>query len=177
LGYDKFSSYFSSLSKKIGRERSQMYAILSVSEVLHPYLTDDQLEVIGVTKAHELKRLVQQNGRVLAEIPDPENQTEDAFGTVALWEYASRPDVTAAQLRVKVNELLHVHESPKGLWLELEGFYATPDERKEIEEFWALGRQVLQITTESEHEVRKQVFLAAVRESISTWRGELANGF
>jgi hypothetical protein len=84
-------------------------------------------------------------------------------------DYALRPRVTAAQLRVKVNELLHIHELPSGLWLELPGFYATPDERKEIDEFWKLGKQVLEITSESEHEVHKEVFLAAIRECVSSW--------
>ena len=176
-GFDRFSSYLETVREKIDRRRSQVYAILSVAEVLLPHISEEKLEEIGITKAHELRRLVLHDGNVHAEItdPDPYNHTEDTFGTVQIMDYATRPKVTAAQLRVKVNELLHVHEAPAGLWLELEGFYATPDERKEIEEFWALGKQVLQITSESEHEIRKEVFLAAVRECLGSWRGELSN--
>ena len=62
LGYDRFTSYLEVIRKKIGRERSQMYAVLSVSEVLHLFLTDEELETVGITKAHELKRLVKGEG-------------------------------------------------------------------------------------------------------------------
>jgi hypothetical protein len=176
-GFDRFSSYLETIREKIDRRRSQLYAILSVAEVLLPHISESKLEEIGITKAHELRRLVQNDGNVHAEINDTDNEDGDGNGcyTVQIMDYALRPKVTAAQLRVKVNELLHVHELPSGLWLELPGFYATPDERKEIDEFWKLGKQVLEITSESEHELHKQVFLAAVRESVSTWRGELSD--
>ena len=170
LGYDRFTSYLEVIRKKIGRERSQMYAVLSVSEVLHPFLTDEELETVGITKAHELKRLVKQGGRVDAEVPG-------LLSPVRIMDFAADPKTTALMLRAKVSELLHVHEAPKGLWYEFDppGFYATADERKEIAEFWELGKLILQDTFESEHEEKKQVFLAAAREATSTWRGELAN--
>ena len=168
-GFDRFSSYLEQVRQKIDRRRSQVYAILSVAETLLPHISEEKLEEIGITKSHELRRLVNNGGNVNAEITDPDNQTEDVFGTVHLLDYAARPKVTAAQLRVKVNELLHCNEAPQGFWYSLDGFYALPDEKKEIEQFWELGRQVLQITSESEHEIRKEVFLAAVRECVATW--------
>ena len=174
-GYDRFSSYLESIWTTIGKKRSQVYAILSVSETLLPVMTESELEDVGITKAYELQRLVKGGGRVDAEITDPDNQTDDIFGTVQLLDYASRPGVTAALLRVKVNEQLHVHENPPGLWYELPGFYATTDERKEIADFWSIGQQVLQITSEHEYEIHKEVFLAAVRESLGQWKVELAN--
>jgi hypothetical protein len=177
-GFERFSSYLEHVREKIDRRRSQVYAILSVAEVLLPHISEDKLEEIGISKAHELKRLVKQGGRVDAFISD-----SDAVGmlgdypivSVRIMDYALDPKVTAAQLRVKVNELLHIHEAPQGLWLEIDGFYATPEERKEIEEFKTLGRQVLQITSESETETWKQIFFAAVREAVGTWRGELSD--
>ena len=175
FGFDRFSTYLEQVREKIDRRRSQVYAILSVAETLLPHISEAKLEQIGISKAHELRRLVLHDGNVHAEILDPENQMEDTAGTVQLLDYACQPKVTAAQLRVKVNELLHIKEAPQGLWLELPGFYATPDERKEIDRFWVLGKQVLQITSESEHEVHKEVFLAAIREAISTWAGEISN--
>jgi len=169
-GFGRFSSYLETIREKIDRRRSQLYAILSVAEVLLPHISESKLEEIGITKAHELRRLVQNDGNVHAEVLDPDDQTEDACGTVQIMDYALRSKVTAAQLRVKVNELLHIHELPSGLWLELPGFYATPDERKEIDEFWKLGKQVLEFKPETpDHEEKKQIFLAAIRESTSTW--------
>jgi len=171
LGYDRFSSYLEAIRGKIDRQRSQMYAILSLAEALLPLMSEEQMEQIGITKSHELRRLVLGGGSVQAELLDldPNNQTEGHCGTVRIMDYASDPKVTAAQLRVKVNELLHIHETPSGLWFELPGFYATPDERKEISAFWELGRKVLQIASEKEYEIHKEVFLAATRECRSTW--------
>jgi len=91
-------------------------------------------------------------------------------------DYAADPKVTAKQLRVKVNELLHVTEDVQGLWLDLGGFYATQDERKEIEQFWELGKRLLAPKDEQqEHVWKKVVFMDAVREATSTWAGEAAN--
>jgi hypothetical protein len=85
-------------------------------------------------------------------------------------DYAADPKVTAKQLRVKVNELLHVTEDVQGFWLDLNGFYATADERKEIDQFWEVGRRFLQLENEQQdHTWKKQVFLASIREAYSTW--------
>src|SRR5665213_2847442 len=43
LGYERFSAYLEVVRGKIGRERSQMYAILQVAEALLPLLTEGQL--------------------------------------------------------------------------------------------------------------------------------------
>ena len=173
-GFDKFSSYLESVWKTIGKKRSQVYAILGVAETLLPYLSENQLETIGIAKAHELKRLVKQGGNVNSWIPSFKEDESPEGESVQLMDYAADPKVTAAQLRVKVNELLHCHEAPQGTWYELGGFYAASDERKEIEQFWEVGRDVLEFNNEeSEHVWKKEVFLAAVREAYSTWSCQL----
>jgi len=173
LGYSKFPHYLLAVGKKIGRERSQMYAFLSVATDLLPHLTEEQLEEIGISKAHQLRRLVKQGGRVDAEIPDQNNQTEDTFGTVRIMDYAADPKVTAALLRVKVNELLHCHEDQPGLWYDLGGFYATADERKEIEEWWAVCKTLISVSDEEpEHVWKKAAILASAREMIGTYVGQ-----
>ena len=175
-GYDRFSSYLEFVRTKIGRERSQVYAILSVAETLLPLMSESSLEAVGISKAHELRRLVKEGGNVEAEILDPDNQTEDIAGSVRIMDYASRPGVTAKQLRVKVNELLHIHEDVKGSWLDLGGLYATEDERQEIDQFWEVGRKMFAPPDEhAEHVWKHEVFMAAVRESLSTWSAEAAH--
>ena len=172
LGFDRFSSYLEQVRQKIDRRRSQVYAILSVAETLLPHISEAKLEEIGITKAHELRRLVNNGGNASCLISEPDIEFEEGMDSrpmIQLLDYAARPKVTAAQLRVQVNELLHCNEAPQGFWYDLGGFYALPDEKKEIEQFWATGKKVLQITSESEHEVRKEVFLAGIRESFSTW--------
>ena len=173
-GFDRFSSYLEQVRQKIDRRRSQVYAILSVAEALLPFISEEKLEEIGITKAHELRRLVNQGGNVHAEIVLKSGRPEEGDEFIQIVDYAARPKVTAQLLRVKVNEQLHCHEAPQGYWYDLQGFYATPEEKKEIEDFWEFGRQVLQITSESEHEIRKEVFLASVREFVATWNGRLS---
>jgi hypothetical protein len=174
LGYSKFPHYLLAVGKKIGRERSQMYAFLSVATDLLPHLTEEQLEEIGISKAHQLRRLVKQGGRVDSVISSFGADESPEGESVRIMDYAADPKVTAALLRVKVNELLHCHEGPQGSWLDLQGFYATPEERKEIDQFWTWGKTCLEITSESEHEWKKEVFMAAVRECLSSW-AETAN--
>ena len=172
LGYERFSAYLEFIRGRIGRERSQVYAILSVAETLLPAMTEEQLETVGITKAHELKRLVKEGGNIESEFVDKDYAAE----AVRIMDYAADPKVTAKQLRVKVNELLHVTEDVQGLWLDLGGFYATQDERKEIEQFWELGKRLLAPKDEQqEHVWKKVVFMDAVREATSTWAGEAAN--
>jgi len=172
LGYERFSAYLEFIRGRIGRERSQVYAILSVAETLLPAMTEEQLETVGITKAHELKRLVKEGGNIESEFVDKDYAAE----AVRIMDYAADPKVTAKQLRGKVNELLHVTEDVQGLWLDLGGFYATQDERKEIEQFWELGKRLLAPKDEQqEHVWKKVVFMDAVREATSTWAGEAAN--
>ena len=173
LGYDKFTSYFEVVRGKIGRERSQMYAILSVAETLLPLLTEGQLEEVGISKAHELKRLVKEGGSVEAEIVLKSGRPELADEFVRIMDYASDPKVTTKQLHVKVNELLHVTEDVQGTWADMGGFYITPDEKKEVDLFWEVGRRLLAPKDEQQDHVwKKIVFLDAVREALGTWLAE-----
>ena len=176
LGHHKFSGYLLDVGKKIGRERSQMYAILSVATDLLPLISEEALEEIGITKSHELRRLVKQGGNLEASVgsgtPAGDGSWEE---TVRIMDYAADPKVTAKQLRVKVNEVLHIKEDVQGFWLDLNGFYATADERREIEQFWQRGKTYLQIKDEQpEHQWKKEVFLASVRECLGSW-AEVAN--
>jgi hypothetical protein len=172
-GFERFSSYLESIRSRIGRERSQVYAILQVAEALLPVMTEEQLETIGITKAHELRRLVAQGGNLQAGFPDPRIEFEEGDASrplVRIMDYAADPKVTAKQLRVKVNEVLHVKEDVQGLWLDLGGFYATPDERKEINQFWELGKKLLHPQDETDDwKWKKVVFMDGVRECLGEW--------
>lgn len=180
LGYERFSSMIEDIGKKIDRRRSQMYAILSVAEVLSPYLSEEEMERIGIAKSHELRRFVKQSGQrpdVVIREETVSDLGDDFFsGPLTLSSYAMDSDVTAALLHVEVNKLLHQEEQPQGYWYENQGFYLLPDEKKEINQFWNTGRAVLGLKDEaSEHTWKKEVMLAAARECTATWLGELAH--
>ena len=180
LGYERFSSMIEDIGKKIDRRRSQMYAILSVAEVLSPYLSEEEMELIGISKSHELRRFVKQSGQRPDVVIREECVSDlgDAFfiSTLTLASYAMDSEVTAALLHVEVNKLLHQEEQPQGYWTEFGGCYLLPDEKKEINQFWEVGRAVLGLTDEaSEHTWKKEVMLAAARECVSQWIAEAQN--
>lgn len=169
-GFPKFSAYLDDVRTKIRRKRSQVYAILAVAETLLPYISEQKLEDIGITRAYELRRLVKEGRRPDMEIADPDNPSE----LVRLMDYACRPKVTKERLHVVVSEVLHVKSEPKGAWYELNGFYVLPEEKQEIDQFWETGKRLLELPTDKpEHEQRKEVFLAAVRESLGQWSTEI----
>lgn len=183
-GYDRFSSYLEYVRTKIGRERSQVYSYLSVAEALLPLMSETELETVGISKAHELRRLVLERGTLNLYVNvdldfEPyvglDQRPPDAVQTtISIVDFASRPDVTAKQLHAKINEILHVHEPSKGTWFDVGGFYATADERKEIDQFWNIGKKLFGPPDEqSDHVWKHEVFLAAVRECLGTWSAEV----
>lgn len=173
-GFDRFTLYLAYVGDKINRQKSQVYAILSAATDLLPYMTEEKLEEIGITKAHELRRFVKQSGkRPDIVMNDPDDSFE--IGVVQLMEYASRANVTAAQLRVQVNKLLHQEETPKGFWVDLGGCYLTTEEKKLWGRAVELGEQVAEVLpTMSEHERLKAVVLCMAQEVIGSWEPQLA---
>jgi hypothetical protein len=170
FGHDRFSSYLKEVGQKINRERSQMYLILTVAETLLEHLSEQELEAIGISKAHELRRFVKQSGLSPKALISPTDEMEDV---IPLSEYASREDVTAAQLRVQVNKLLHSDEEPKGTWFDMGGFYILPEERQLLDQFWTIGKKVVGAEDHwSEHTWKKAVVLAAAQECIGSWINE-----
>jgi hypothetical protein len=165
-GFETFPRYMAYVGEKIDRRKSQMYAVLSVATDLLPYLTEEKLEAIGITKAHELRRFVNTSGLR----PD----VMLAGGDVQLMEFAADPKVTAAQLRVEVNKLLHQEEEPQGLWFDLGGCYFTLEEKRTWERAVELGKRMAEVTSStSEHGQLKAALLLMAQEVFGSWEPEL----
>ena len=160
-GFEKFSRYVVYVCEKIDKRKSQVYSILQAATDLLPYMSEEKLEEIGITKAHELRRFVIQSmRRPDVEIPDSE---------FTLLEYASWPETTAAKLRLQVNRLLHQEETPQGNWYDLKGCYFTLEEKKTWETAVELGEQAAEVEpTASDHERLKASLLVLAQEAISS---------
>lgn len=173
-GFDRFTLYLAYVGDKINRQKSQVYAILSAATDLLPYMSEEKLEEIGITKAHELRRFVKASGRR----PDIEMADTDEdwdVGLIPLLEYAARPNVTAAQLRLQINKLLHQEESPQGYWYDLKGCYFTPEEKKTWETAVELGIRYAEADPlSSDHEQLKAALLNMAQECIASWAPVLA---
>jgi len=174
-GFDRFTLYLAYVGDKINRQKSQVYAILSAATDLLPYMSEAKLEEIGITKAHELRRFIKISGkRPDIGINDPDDEMLLGMGPVQLLEYAARVGVTAAQLRLQVNKLLHQEETPKGFWFDLGGCYFTTEEKKTWLRAVELGTQFSEVAPEtSEHEKLKASLLMMAQEAIGTWEPQL----
>lgn len=167
-GFERLSLYIAYVGNKINRQKSQVYAILSVATDLHDHISEEALEEIGITKAQELRRFVKEGRRLDVVIPDSD---------LTLAQYAALPKVTAAQLRVQVNRILHCEEAPRGPWYDFGGCYLTPDERKTWERAEELALKFTDVKLESsEHELRRAARLAIAQEVIGSWEPQMNGG-
>lgn len=113
-GLESFGEYIKSLSEKYNRGRTQLYHYFSTVKELKPYLTEDQLNEMGIAKANEIRKSVKQTG-----FPPKEEIISEAV----------KPGVTTATVRKLLFEATNRPADEKGTWMDFEGFYVTEDER------------------------------------------------
>ena len=154
--FRSWGSFVVYVCKKIGRERSQLYAVVSTTQLLLSSVSENDLNAIGISKAQELARFVKQSGR---SVPD------------SLLELAKNETTTVEQLHAAVLEELHEKGESKGKWHEFGGFYCTTDEWKEIEQ---ARRAAMAVDppipdTDPDHVIRREVVLKWAREFVSSY--------
>ncbi len=157
--YQVFDDFISELKERYKRGRTQLYGYMGAAEALLPIMSPEQLERIGISKALELKRAQKKlDGKKLS--------TELING-------ALDPTKTASELRGAIGAELHLTEEPKGSWLDLQGFFMLPDERKEFKEAFLATEGLLGLSnTLPDHIRRKEVILAWMREWYGTHAAE-----
>lgn len=154
-GFESFNRYVSSVGEKIGRGKSQVYAYVSVVERLLPYVSDTDLEAMGISRATELARFVKQSGRAI---------------TPSLLAAALDPDVKLDRLHTDVLEELHERGEIQGTWREYGGSYFLADEWKEVQAAIETAKRVDEdIVSQPDHIQRKMVLLSWCREFVSTY--------
>lgn len=160
-GHHSWGSYIDEVRDKIGRGRSQVYGILAAVEQLSPYVSELDMESMGVSRAQALARYVKRSGcRV----------------TPFLLEQALNPKVTLAELTSSVSSALHEEDAPKGKWRDF-GFFATAEEWKEIEQAMDAARRIdppIEADT-PDHVALKEIMLRFSQEFASTYADVLDN--
>jgi hypothetical protein len=112
-----------------------------------------------VTKALELKRAVKR----LEGKPLPAGLLDAALDTAK----------TASELRGEIGRVLNITEEPKGTWFDLQGFFMTPEERKEFKEAWLVTEALLGLKPDlPDHIRRKSVIMTWVQEFYGTHAAE-----
>lgn len=154
-GFESWGSYIDEVRDKIGRGRSQVYGILAAVEQLSPYVSELDMETMGVSRAQALARYVKKSGcRV----------------TPFLLEQALNPKVTISELTSCVSSALHEEDAPKGKWRDF-GFYATKEEWLEIEQAMNCARRLdppIQPDT-PDHVALREIMLRLSQEFVGTY--------
>lgn len=153
-GFESFGKYIDTVRERINRGRASIYACISVAEKLLPSVSEKDLDTMGISRAQELARFVKQSGRNVPE---------------HLLTLALDDSKRIEELHVAVLEALNEKCDPKGNWLDLGGFYALPEEKKEIEQAYNHAKNLLDLPSDApEHQIRKEIMLAWARDFIST---------
>jgi len=137
--YKSFDTYLKELSETYHRGRTQLYAYFSSVREMKPYLTEEQMNVMGISKLNVLKGATKKLGF-------PPNA--DVI-SVALDEKSTVSEVRKA---IAQTHSLTEEES-QGTWYDLGGFFVTPEERLVLREgfeiSWRIDPQIQPTVKES----------------------------
>lgn len=157
--YKTFDDFIDELKAKFNRGRTQLYSYLSVAEKLLPTIGAEKLEQMGIAKALELKRAMKK----LEGKPLPPELLASALDSKK----------TTKELRGEIGRALNLTEEPAGTWFDLDGFFMTPDERKEFKEAVVATEGLLGLKRETpDHIRRKEVIMSWMREWYGTHAAE-----
>lgn len=118
LRFSTFNKYLTSVSDRIGKRRTQLYACIGVAHRLLPVVGEENLIAMGLGKAAEINRMVKATGR---------SPSEDLIAV------AVDSTKTLHDVREMIFEETHVAPVHEGSYFDLGGFYALPEEKEEIE--------------------------------------------
>lgn len=114
-GYKSFDAYLELLSDRYHRGRTQLYHYFSSVREMRPYLTEGQMNEMGISKLSVLKKATK-------ELGFPPNQE--------VIQTALDPKKTVSDVRKAVaqNHKL-TEEEQAGTWYDLGGFFVTDEEK------------------------------------------------
>lgn len=114
-GFKSFDKYLEQLSEKYHRGRTQLYAYFSSVREMRPYLSETQMNEIGISKLNVLKGATKKLG-----FP-PNNEVID----VALDANSTVSDV---KKKIAQEHQFTEEEQQDTQWFELPGFFATKEQ-------------------------------------------------
>lgn len=160
--YESFGDYIAELGGRFSYKRTQLYNFMSTVKELRPYLTEDQLNGMGIAKAGELAKSVRQSGfppnaETLAKVSDPKVSVKE------------------------VRKLLFEDSLPAPedkSWYDFQGFHVTVDERKVIDAAFNAAWRTDPVVAQSLHESirRKEAILRLSMEYLSTYQDAVEEG-
>ena len=156
--YESWGKYILHLAEKYNMGRTQLYAYFSSAKALLPYVSEDNLNAMGISKAKEIAKATKNRGAT------PER---------AIIEAACKEETTVEDVRRLLFEKynLPAPDAPKGEWMDFQGFYVSTEERAVINAaFDAAKRQDPPIQPGiPDHVARKEVILRLSMEFLNTY--------
>jgi len=117
--FKSFDKYLETLQEKYHRGRTMLWSYFSAVREMKPYLSEEQMDKMGISKLGVLKKATKQLGF-------PPNQE--------VIDTALDPEKTVSDVRKSVAQNHKLAETEQdGIWFELPGFFVTPDEKLVIE--------------------------------------------
>ena len=114
-GFQSFDKYMESLQEKYHRGRTQLYSYFTSVREMRPYLSETQMNEIGISKLNVLKGATKKLG-----FP-PNNE---------VIEVALDAKSTVSDVKKKIAQTHQlVEEEQQGTWFELGGFFVTDEEK------------------------------------------------
>jgi hypothetical protein len=155
LGYDRMADFMAELQARYQRKHTQLYGYKAVAEKLLPLMSESTLEEIGINKCLAIKSAIKQSGgKILPQ---------------AIIDTACKRETTTKQLRAELAREFHLQVEPEGTWLDLDGIFCTPEERKEFNDAVKMTVALLGIAVEvPDHIKRKDVIFSWLREFTGT---------
>jgi hypothetical protein len=163
-GFKSFDEYVNLLSEKYHRGRTMLYLYFAAVREMRPYLSEDQMNKMGISKLGVLKKATKElgfppNEEVIKTALDPEKTVSDVRKSVAQNHKLMEPE-------------------QDGTWLDLGGFFVSGEERQVIkaafEASWRTDPVVQKTVKES---VRtKEAILRLAMEYLSTHEAAVEAG-
>lgn len=116
-GYKNFTAYLEFIEDRYHKGKTSIYAYFSTVRELRPYLSEQQMFQIGISKAKELMHSVKRSGSLA--------------GTVI--EAAVKPETTVDDVKRLLAEDGNPTTEEKGTWYPQEGFWVSDDEKKVLD--------------------------------------------
>lgn len=160
LDYKSWKDYFDFLSSRFNKGRTQLYGYIGTVKSLSPYVDDETLVDMGISKAKELKRAVDTTSKAPSE---------------ELLAKAKDTKISTQDFRDAVHKEFHIvdHNEP-GIWRDFHGCYLTTDENSLINEAFDKARNIDPVIPNDlpAHVQFKEILIRLCQEFMSTANGE-----
>jgi hypothetical protein len=146
LEFPSMAKYIESISAKYGKCRAQLFGYVSTAKALLPYVSSDDLNTIGISKAKELTKAMKVTQKPIAD---------------DVLKAAVDPKVTVKDLLKILGDKVRIPAVEKGTWCDKysQGFYATKEETDLLDQAWDRAMKQANLGPDTPDHIKRKMFL------------------